>query len=495
MKLKVKDMDIATGGIMVAILNYEDAKKFDLHHGDRIAVKKGKKKVVAVLDIAESKKVVAPGEIGLFEESLAKINAKNNSIVEFGLERRPKSLQYIRKKLDGNDLNKEEINEIINDIVEGNLDVIEITYFVAASYTRGLSLKESILLTKAIVKHGDQLNVGKGPILDKHCTGGVPGNRTTMIVVPIIAAAGLKIPKTSSRSITSPAGTADTMEVLTSVSIPVPKMKKIIQKANGCMVWGGAMNLAAADDKMIKVRHPLSLDPEGMLLASILAKKAAVHSTHVLIDIPLGKDTKIKTKKQAMHLKRKFLEIGKKLGMKIKVTITDGNQPIGNGIGPCLEAIDVLKVLRNDKDAPKDLRKKSLHLATLMLDMAGKKDAKQLATDILDSGRAFDKMKEIIKLQGGNSKITPEDIKVGKITYTYKATKSGKITEIDNREIARIARVAGAPEDKGAGIYLYVHEKEKVRKNDKLFTIHAQSKTKLEYAKKTYNLRDGIKIK
>ncbi len=495
MKLKIKDMDIATGGIIVAILNQKDAKKFDLRHGDRIVIKKGRQKAIAVLDIAESKKAVPPGMIGLYEESLKKLKAKQKDIVNFDLEARPDSVSYIRKKLDGENLNNKEMNEIVNDIVQGKLDSIEITYFIGACYTNKLDLKESIYLTNAIVKHGDRLKINKKLILDKHCTGGVPGNRTTMIVVPIIAAAGLTIPKTSSRSITSPAGTADTMEVLSNVCIPVPKMKKIVEKANGCMVWGGAMNLAAADDKMIKLRHPLSLDPEGMLLASILAKKSAVNATHVLIDIPLGRDTKIKTKKQAMHLKRKFIEIGKNIGIKIKVTITNGTQPIGNGIGPALEARDVLYVLRNDINAPISLRRKGLHLATLMLEMAGKKNARKIATELLDSGKAYKKMKEIIKLQGGNHNIEPEDIKLGKFTHTYKSPKTGKICDIDNKEIGRIARIAGAPEDKGAGIYLYKHEKHMVKKAEPIMTIYADSKTKLKYAIKALKALNCIKIK
>lgn len=494
MKLKVKDMDITTGGIIVVLLNREDAKNFDLHHGDRVTVRKGKKKTVAVLDIAESTKTLPIGEIGLFEETLKKLNAKHGDKVDFDIEEKPKSLSYIKEKLDGKELTCLQTNEIIKDIVEGNLDSIEITYFIAASYTRGLSLKESIDLTNAIVSHGDTLKIGRKPILDKHCTGGVPGNRTTMIVVPIIAAAGLNIPKTSSRSITSPAGTADTMEVLCDVAIPVPKMKSILKKAKGCMVWGGAMNLAAADDKMIKLRHPLSLDPEGMLLASILAKKHAVNSSHVLIDIPLGKDTKIKTKTQAMHLKRKFLKIGGKLGMKIKVTITDGSQPIGNGIGPSLEAIDVLKVLRQDSDAPKDLLKKSLHLATMMLEMAGKKEPRKLATSLLESGKAYSKMKEIIKLQGGKT-FVPEDISVGEFTYVYKSDKDGTVISINNKEISRIARIAGAPEDKEAGIYLHKHQKDKVKKGEAVMTVYSRSKTKLKYAIEAFIKFDGIKIR
>jgi AMP phosphorylase len=315
MKLKVKDMDIATGGVLIVLVNEEDAHGLDLHYGDRVKIIKGKKTTTATINVAESKKAVPAGKIGLIAE-------------------KPVGVSYIQKKLNGGKLTKQEIDEIVKEIVKNNLTSIELTYFISACFTNGMTLAETIALTKAIVKYGSRLNIKKYPIIDKHSSGGVPGNRTTMVIVPIIAAAGLTMPKTSSRSITSPAGTADSMEVLAPVSLTLEKMKKVIMKTNTCIVWGGAIDLAAADDKLIKLRHPLSLDPEGMLLASILAKKAAVNSTHVLIDIPLGKDTKIKTKKRANHLKRLFIKIGKRLGMKIHVILTNGEEPIGNGIGP-----------------------------------------------------------------------------------------------------------------------------------------------------------------
>ena len=332
-------------------------------------------------------------------------------------------------------------------------------------------------------------------IVDKHCIGGVPGNRTTMIVVPMLAAAGLTVPKTSSRSITSPAGTADTMEVLCPVSIDVKKMKKIVKKANACMVWGGGpMNLAAADDKLIKIRHPLSLDPEGMLLASILAKKAAVGATIVLIDIPLGKQTKIKTKKQARRLKKKFVAIGKKLGMRVKVVVTDGSKPIGNGIGPALEARDVLWLLRGDPRAPRDLRAKSLHVASVMMEMAGIKNPLETAHVMLETRLAYKKMQEIIKLQGGNPNIDPDKIPLGKFTHDIKADKTGIIDSINNKTISKIARVAGAPEDKGAGLYLHKTVGHRVAEGDVLFTIYAESEQKLGYALHILELMDGIVI-
>lgn len=494
MRLKVKDMDISTGGIQVVLLNRNDAEKLDLHPEDRIRIKKGRKFTSAVLDIAESKKAVPKGSIGVFEEVLKKVGAKQGDIIKIDLEEKPDSVHFIKKKLFGDPLTKKEIDKIVKDIVEGNLSEIEMTYFISACFSNKMSMDETVNLTRSIVEHGDRLKLNSRVILDKHCTGGVPGNRTTMLVVPIIAAAGLTIPKTSSRSITSPSGTADTMEVLASVSIDVKHMKKIVEKVNACIVWGGALNLASADDKLIKIRHPVSLDPEGMLLASIMAKKHAVNAKKVLIDIPLGRDTKIKNKKDAMHLKREFVKLGKRLGMHVKVMLSDGTQPIGNGIGPSLEAKDVLYVLKRDQRRPLDLERKSLHMASILMSMAGIKEAKRKAKDILESGLAYKKMKEIISAQGGNPNINPDNIPLGRFKYTINAWKSGKIIDIDNRQIARIARIAGAPLDKNAGIFLYKHERQKVSIGEPIFTIYSDSKTKMKYARRVYERFGGVKI-
>ncbi len=494
MRLRVKDMDIATGSTQVVILNSEDAAKLDLYALDRIEIKKGRHKTVAIVDVTENARVVPVGRIGLFEEVLKALKAKNSASVVISLAKKPNSINYITKKLNGRELNEKEINEIVKDIVNNSLSEVELTYYVSACYTEGMSLKETLYLTKAIVKYGDKLKLNKYPILDKHCSGGVPGNRTTMLIVPIIAAAGLIMPKTSSRSITSPAGTADTMEVLAPVNLPIEKIKKVVEKAGACIVWGGSISLASADDELIRVRHPLSLDPEGMLLSSILAKKAAVNATHVLVDIPVGEDTKIKDKKTAFRLRGEFKKIGKKLRMSIQVMISDGSQPIGNGIGPALEARDVLYVLKRDRRRPLDLEKKSLMMAEKLLNTGGIKNAKKKAYEILDSGFAYEKMKEIIRAQGGNPDIEPDRIQLGKHRYTFKAKKSGRLRNIDNMIIAKIARVAGAPKDKGAGIYLYKHEREMVKKGEGLFTIYAKSNTKLKYAKEILKGYDGIVI-
>ena len=478
MKLKIKDLGFSTGGPFVSIINRHDASEIDIHKGDRIRIKKGRLEIISVVDLDEDGKIVKRGFIGLFDEVINYLKSKKG-YVDIKIAKRLKSLAYIKKKLEGNKLNKKEIFEIIKDVNNNNLNEVELTYFVSGCYSHGLTMREIEDLTDAIVKVGHKLNLKRYPIVDKHSIGGICGNRTTMIVVPIIASLGITIPKTSSRSISTPSGTSDTMESLAQVSFEVDQIKKIIGKTNGCIVWGGVVDLASADDKMIKVRNPLRLDPYGLLLASIMAKKKAVNASHVLIDIPVGKNAKIETKNEAVNLKRKFVELGKGLDIKVKVVITDGRQPIGNGIGPNLEARDVLDVLLGK--GPKDLMDKSIKMAVYILQMLDIKNPKKKVLNSLSSGEAYEKMKEIIKAQKGNI-FKPEQLKLGKFKQNIYASKGGRVRELNNKDVSKIARIAGAPNDKSAGIYLYVKKGCRVKKRDKLFTIYANNKKRLNYA-------------
>lgn len=477
MKFRVKDMDIATGGILIAILNKKDAKKLDLRSSDRILVKDGKGEITCILDISESDKAVPEGKIGLFEEALARLEVKNGNAIHVEFTGKPESVNHIRDKLFGKHLTYQELYEITNDITNDRLTDIEKTYFVSGCFANGLSMDEIVDLTRAMVHTGKKLKF-PGITVDKHSIGGVPGNRTTMIIVPIVAAAGFTIPKTSSRAITSPAGTADTMECLAKVELSEKKIKEVVRKTGACMIHGGSMNLAPADDKIIEVEHPLSIDAEGQLLASVMAKKHSVSASHVLIDIPMGKSTKANTWQKANHLRKQFMILGRKLGMNVKVIVTDGSQPIGNGVGPLLEAEDVMAVLRNDPLAPQDLKKKALMMAGLILEMTGKyKHGAAAARKILETGKALHKMHEIIKAQGAQKKPV-----LGQFRYPLRAGRIGRVKEIDIEVIAKIARLAGAPDDKGAGLYIAKKAHDLIKKGDLLYTIYAQTKFKLDLA-------------
>jgi len=485
MELRVKKLSIGTGHTLIVLVNYIDAKKLDIHYGDRIRIQRRKHEMTATIDITESNDMLLPGELGLFKEAHESIPLSEGDIVKVRLEDKPLSLHYIKKKLRGEKLGEKEVRAIINDITDDKLTEVELTYFVAASYINGMDDDETTYLTKAMLSTGEILKLKSRIVLDKHCIGGVAGNRTTMVVVPIIAAAGLIIPKTSSRSITSAAGTADTVEVLCEVSFPLDKMQKIVEKTGGSFVWGGAMNLAPADDKIIRVEHPVSLDPVGGLIASILAKKKSVSATHVLIDIPVGRGSKTESRRRANELKRKFEKISARLGMKAKVLITDGTQPIGNGIGPALEARDVLWTLIGSPKGALDLKEKSIRIAGEMLDLAGKTSkgqGKHLARKILESGLAYEKFIEIIQAQGAKV-IFPEQIEIGSYSAIVKAGRSGRVVHIDNKRVNRIAKIAGAPLDKGAGLYLHFHKKDRVVRGKALYTIYSNNHDRLRYAR------------
>ncbi len=496
MKFRVKALPISAGNPLIAVVNYIDALKYDLHSSDRILIKTRKKQTTAIIDLTDEHSFVMPGEIGLLTEVCNKLDVKTGDIVSINVQSKPMSITFIKKKLNGNRLSHDELRTIVNDVVNDRLSEIELTYFVSSSFIHELSISEIVGLTKAMINTGEILKLNKSPIVDKHCIGGVAGNRTTMVVVPIVAAAGLAIPKTSSRSITSAAGTADTVEVLCDVSFPIDKMKKIVSSTNGCLVWGGSVNLAPADDKFIKVEHPMSLDPVGQLISSILAKKKSVSATHVVIDIPVGKDSKTEKKQRALMLKRMFEVVSRKLGLKLDVLITDGSEPIGNGIGPALEARDVLWTLLNDKRSAEDLRKKSLMIAGRIFELVGKArkgEGIALAADILDSGLAYEKFIEIIKAQNARI-IYPDQIELAAYSLYVRATKAGKVKHISNKGINKIARIAGSPYDKKAGLYLYVHKGHKVKKGDKLFKIYSDSRERLKQAKNAVSLLGPVEI-
>ena len=492
MRLKAKILNLRTGGLYVVVLNHEDAKSLNIYPADRIEVSRTikKKSVICVADISSGENV-KPGHLGIFDETAKALGLEDKVHIEVKPTERPISVQIIRKKIDGGELKQEDFDQVIRDIANNNLSDIEITYFVAACYTKGMTLSESHFLTNSVVDNAYKLNLKEKIICDKHCIGGIPGNRTTMVVVPIIAAAGFMIPKTSSRSISSPAGTSDTVEVLAPVYLSPEKVKDIIKKTKGIMIWESSLNpKGAADKKLIDIRHPLSIDPEGMLLASIMAKKKAVGATHVLIDIPIGKTAKVKTYWEAIKLRGKFLKLGRLLKMKTKVIITDGSQPIGNGIGPSLEARDVISVLQNN--GPNDLRNKSIALAIEMLKMVNVKNPKKVVLDLIESGKAYAKFMEILYAQGGRKNPI---IPLAEYHYSFEAKRNGVVKEMDNYYFSKVARIAGAPKHKTAGIYLRMHVGDHVKKGDELFSIYAETKENLEYAKKYALSQEGMLIR
>ncbi len=381
----------------------------------------------------------------------------------------------------------------MDEIAKNRLGEVLTTYFTASGYAKGFTNKELYYLTKAMVETGEKLKF-PGIVADKHSIGGIPGTRTTLIVVPIIAAAGFKIPKSSSRAITSPGGTADDMEVLAPVIIPMKKIYEIVKKTNACIVWGGSFGIAPADDAIITVEKPLLFESYDKILVSVMAKKIAFGSNHIVIDIPYGKNAKVHKKKDAIGLKEKFQYLARKFRVEIKVLVHKTNEPWGRGIGAILETRDAIRVLQQKPNRPLDLEDGSLLLATELLKLCLNHSPKSLqhkirkqyencenwAKEILESGLAFSKMQEIIKAQGGNSDIDSEDLQPGNFSEDIKARRSGTVKEINIKSITALAKALGSPEQKGAGIYLYKKIGEKVDKEEIIYTIYSEKMNDLK---------------
>lgn len=397
------------------------------------------------------------------------------------------ALDAIRKKLRGRPLDYKEVYALMDEIAHERLGDVLTAYFVAAGFKDGFSADELYYLTKAMVETGTQLQF-PGIVADKHSIGGIAGTRASMIVVPIITAAGFIMPKTSSRAITSPAGTADVMEVFAKVTFTPEHIKNIVRKTKGCIVWGGHLGIAPADDIIIRVEEPLSFESFDKIIVSIMAKKIAVGANHLIIDIPIGRTMKIKYEKDAEIVKHKFEEIAKRFGIKIIVDINHTQQPAGNGVGPFLEAIDVLKVLEQDPSRSLDLEERSLRLASKLLDLCYsteqvKKDGMTEAKEILTSGKAFMQFKNIIAAQYGDPNVSWKTMKHTGHKKEIVSKESGKINGVQNYNLNNIAKILGAPEDKMAGVKLLKRKGDSVLKNEPILCF---------YSSKEYHLSEAV---
>lgn len=424
--------------------------------------------------------LLAPGEAGLSEAAWRLLGVAEGSRLEFRHSDPVASLSDLRSKLFGNRLDEAAMARIVADIAAGRYSDLHLAAFIAAGAGSNMDLAETVGLTKAMIAVGSRLTWPGSPIVDKHCVGGLPGNRTTLIVVPIVAALGIVMPKTSSRAITSPAGTADTMETLARVDLDIKALRRVVERESGCIVWGGAMQLSPADDVLIRVERPLDIDSEGQLVASVLSKKAAAGSEHVLIDIPVGPTAKVRSEDAARRLSQLLEAVGTAVGLHVRCVTTDGSQPVGRGVGPALEAHDVLAVLRGDGNAPADLRARALRLAGDVIEMANRSpagDAIAMAAKVLDNGNALRKFDAIREAQGGLREPGRAPLR-----RDIAAATPGKIAAIDNRRIARFAKLAGAPNSSTAGLEMHVQLGAQVGRGQKLFTLHAETAGEMENA-------------
>ncbi|MBC5772721.1 thymidine phosphorylase family protein [Pontibacter sp. KCTC 32443] len=479
LKLRKLGIDTHTENIIFLRADSQVCRSEGFTANTRVSVNSGNHSIIATLNVITSE-IIDDGEAVLSEEGFKNLNVQEGDLITVTHLQPILSFSNVRAKMFGKKFNENAIIRIISDITKGLYSKIEIAAFVTVCSGDNLALDEVIYLTKAMVNSGSRLTWDSKMIMDKHCVGGLPGNRTTPIVVPIVAAAGLIIPKTSSRAITSPAGTADVIETMTPVDLTLKQIKEVVRKENGCMTWGGAVKLSPVDDIIISVEKALDVDSAGQMIASVISKKVAAGSTHTIIDIPVGPTAKVRSKEEAFLLEYYFKAVGLSIGMEVEVLITDGSQPVGRGIGPALEAMDVLAVLRNEPDAPADLKDRAVQLASLMLERAGvtpKGEGVNRALEILDSGQALDKFYRICHAQGGFSEPAP-----AMLHHDVTALTSGYVKSVDNRKLAKVAKLAGAPKSPGAGIFFRAKIGKYIQKGDPLYTIYSETQGELSYA-------------
>ena len=446
---------------------------------NRILLRVGDRHIIATL-YQVTTDLLALDEAALSEPAWARLGLSGGETIAVSHPDPVDSLSHVRGRIYGNELSESALKTIITDVVDGKYSDIHLSSFITSCAARPLDRRETLGLTRAMIDVGDRLTWNRDIVVDKHSVGGLPGNRTTPIIVAIVAALGLTCPKTSSRALTSPAGTADTMETMAPVELDTADIHRVVEQEGGCVVWGGAVKLSPADDVLIRIERALDIDTEGQLIASVLSKKIAAGSTHVVLDLPVGPTAKVRSPEAAERLAGGLAAVAGAFGMRVAVNIGDGSQPIGRGIGPALEANDVLAVLRGATGAPQDLRARALALAGALLELGGAAQQGQghmLAAQALDDGRAWEKFQRICESQGGMR--TPP---TSKHWRPLLADRPGRIVAIDNRKIAKLAKLAGAPDAKAAGVELGVKVGSLVAVGPPLCTVHAEAPGELAYA-------------
>lgn len=488
----IKRVDVEAGEYTV-ILNSADAYELGVRSLDRVKISTKKHSITAIVELSET--IMKSKEIGLLSRAFSGLHEKEGSKVEVTPAPRPTSIEYIKKKMNGLELKYNEILRIIKDIVNRNLSDIELAAYVSAVYTRGMNLRETKDLTLAMIETGDIIDFDMEHIYDYHSIGGVPGNKVTLLIVPIVAAAGLIIPKTSSRAISSPCGTADIFEVLANVSLSANEIKHIAETVGGTIAWGGGVNIAPADDLIIRAEYPLAMDPYSQVIASVMAKKKAAGVNRLVLDIPVGPNAKVESFDLAKKYARDFIAIGEDLDMKVECAITYGGQPVGRAVGPLLEAREALAALENKK-VPNSVLEKSISLAGMILEMGDTPpgQGRDKARDIICSGKALKKLKEIIEAQGGNPDVSSDSLEESKFSVEVTSDRDGYVDSIDNRSVIKVARTAGAPKSKGAGIIIHKKRGMKVDKDEPIYTVYADNEMKLAQAAKIANKLRPIAI-
>ncbi len=487
MKLTAYKSDVSVSE-PVAAISRDDSLEMGVGPTDRIRISLYGS---AVSSVVISDAAVPEGKIYLTASIMAKCGAEEGDVVEVSYCPLPESIRSVRKKIHGRRLVKEEIESIVMDIMDGGLSEREILAFVAAFNINNADLTEIGYLTRAMAATGKTVDLGVRPVFDFHSLGGVPGNKITPIVVSIVASQGLTIPKLSSRAISSACGTSDFVDTFCDVEMDTEALVAAVKKNNGVFACGNE-DYAPVGSKIIKAEKPMGIDPRPMMLASIMSKKVAVGTTHLLMDLPMGEGSKVPDMEAAKDFADDMSALGALLGVHVECAVSRADQPIGRAIGPILEARECIDTLEGKGDPT--VADKACMMAGIILEMAGERDGYARAREIMDSGQALSKFRQIVAAQNGDPDVESSDLIPGRFVKEIHARYSGYVQYIDNRSIVAAAKAAGAPSDVGAGVLLAHKMGDKVSKGDVLFSIYAESEAKLNRAVESARSRRPMKV-
>jgi len=499
--LMSKNLDLGEDDDFNVVLNRKDAGRIGIREGENIMIGFGEMELYA--DVIETDSKVSEGQIGLFEEIWKEYDIPNGSSIFVDIPESSRSLDAISRKLLGQPLSKEDLESIMKDIGTRKLRETEIAFFVSTFFNPGFNDEEVYWMTKGMAESGDSMEFrgirpGEEVVADKHSIGGVAGKAITPVLIPILVSGGLIVPNTSTRAITSPAGTTDILEVVMPVALTKDKVYAVVKKTGGCMFWGGSLELSPADDVIINVERSLRIQEFQKVLVSIVAKKVSMGITHILIDLPYGKGSKVESVEDVSMLDREFRKLFKKFGIHCETYKRLVKGPDGRSVGPNAEIREALKILERDESRCMELEKVVLDMAGTIFEMTDtvqKGQGKKFALNILNEKKAFKRFWEIAFAQGATREIHSSEIKNGKFSADMISDKSGVVSSINNTALVSIARALGSPKVKEAGVYIHKMPGETVKKGDKLITIYAMTENRLANGRGMFDMEKMYKIK
>jgi len=408
-----------------------------------------------------------------------------------------RAIDVIRKKRDGGELSRGEIESLIGAYTRGDIPDYQVSAWLMAVVLRGMTRAETAVLTDAMLRSGEVLDLSFLPMkkVDKHSTGGV-GDKTSLVLAPLVAAAGLAVPMISGRGLGHTGGTLDKLESIPgfNVNLQVSQFRSVLETC-GCAMIGQTAEIAPADRKLYALRDVTgTVESPYLICASIMSKKLAEGIDALVLDVKTGSGAFMKSEDDAAFLAELMVETGERMGKQVVALITDMDQPLGNMIGNALEVVEVVEVLRGG--GPEDLRELCLELAGWMLQLGGVSDTvaegRQQSDKLLSSGKALDTFRRMVELQGGEPRVVDDAKRLPQAphTATISSATDGYLASVQCEQVGTACVILGGGRerkedsvDPAVGIVLHKKVGDRVSAGEPLATIHYNAETKAARAR------------